>query len=176
MGRRLSKYIVRSAIAAFLIISIGFYLPRQLVTPVRGASSDDWNPSSFWYAPWGESGVHKGIDIFASQGKSVVAATSGIVVYSGDIRLGGNVLIVLGPHWQLHHYAHMDSVDVNFGNWVRAGRTIGAVGTTGNAAGKQPHLHYAIQTLWPYPGRFRTDTQGWKRMFYLNPAEELGKL
>ena len=148
-------------------------MPQHLVIPVRGADSDDWNQESFWFEPWSESGVHKGIDIFGSRGTPVTTASSGIVVYRGQLRLGGNVIYILGPRWRLHYYAHMDRVNVAFGEFLDPGETIGTVGTSGNAAGKAPHLHYAIQTLVPHPSRYSPGTHGWKKMFYLNPAEEL---
>lgn len=150
-------------------------MPQRLVYPVHGASSNDWHENSFWFEPWGESGVHKGIDIFKARGTAVVAASSGVVVYRGQLDLGGNVVIILGPKWRMHYYAHMDSITVRNGDAVIAGDKIGTVGTSGNAAGKAPHLHYVIQSLVPYPRRYRSGTQGWKRMFYLDPNEEFRK-
>lgn len=155
------------------VVCFGLFMPQDLVIPVRGADSNDWNRASFWYAPWGESGVHKGIDIFGNRGTDVVTASGGVVVYRGQVRLGGNVVVILGPKWRLHYYAHMDSVGVRFGEIVQANNTIGTVGTSGNAAGKAPHLHYGIQSLVPHFSRYRAGTQGWKQMFYLNPSEEL---
>ena len=117
--------------------------------------------------------MHKGIDIFGERGTAVVTATPGVVVYRGQLRLGGNVVYILGPKWRMHYYAHMDSVSVQMGESVYAGKTIGTVGTSGNAADTEPHLHYAIQSLVPDLSRFAEGSQGWKRMFYLNPGEEL---
>ena len=51
------------------------------------------------------------------------------------------------------------------------GKKIGTVGTTGNAVGKPPHLHYAVVTPVPYVWRMGAGQQGWKKMFYLNPDE-----
>ncbi|WP_296885627.1 M23 family metallopeptidase [Thiobacillus sp.] len=59
------------------------------VQPVAGAARRDWNPASFWHGNWGASGVHKGIDIFARTGTPVAAAQSGLVLYTGNISLGG---------------------------------------------------------------------------------------
>lgn len=76
---------------------------------------------------------------------------------------------MLAPKWRLHYYAHLDSLDTYPGQPVLAGSRLGAVGTTGNARGKPAHLHYAIITLLPYPWLADASTQGWKKMFYLDP-------
>ena len=49
-------------LAVFLFWGV---LPEWPQIPVAGASARDWNPRTFWFEPWGRSGVHKGIDIFA---------------------------------------------------------------------------------------------------------------
>ena len=80
---------------------------------------------------------------------------------------------MLGPKWRFHYYAHMKRTEVRIGTWVWGGEALGAVGTTGNAAGKPPHLHYSIFTAVPYPWRARRGPQGWLRVFFLNPHEKL---
>ncbi|MCP4247054.1 MAG: M23 family metallopeptidase [bacterium] len=155
-----------------LLLLFGFAIPARPRIPVDGATHLDWNDKTFWHHPWGASGVHKGIDVFAAQGTPVIAATPGLVIYSGRLDLGGNVVSILGPRWRVHYYAHMDEVHVTRG-LVGRGTAIGSVGTSGNAAGKPPHLHYAVVTLIPYPWRFDLGPQGWKKMFYLDPGDEL---
>lgn len=81
-------------------------LPEWPRIPVEGASARDWNPRTFWFEPWGRSGVHKGIDIFARSGTPVRSASYGLVLYRGEIALGGKVVLVLAPKWRLHYYAH----------------------------------------------------------------------
>jgi murein DD-endopeptidase MepM/ murein hydrolase activator NlpD len=147
--------------------------PDAPMIPVAGATRADWHPRSFWYHPWGPSGVHKGVDIFAPEGRPVLAATSGLVVRSGVYGAGGNMVAVLGPRWRIHYYAHLSRLDVQAGDWVWPGERLGAVGTTGNAAGKPPHLHYVIATLVPYPWRITSEPQGWRKMFFLDPSDEL---
>lgn len=149
------------------------FLEQDLFIPVQDATQNDWNRDSFWYEPWGGSKVHKGIDIFAQKGALVLAAVSGLVIYRGELEHGGKVVIMLGPTWRLHYYAHLDSVEVSSGQWVSIGTKIGHVGNTGNAFGKQPHLHYSIFSLIPHPFGYTSQTQGWKRMFYLNPDKLL---
>ncbi|WP_297291780.1 M23 family metallopeptidase [Oceanicoccus sp.] len=148
-------------------------MPEELAMPVVGASSNDWSDQTFWYEPWGSSGVHKGIDIFGQQNTSVIAATGGLVLYSGELSKGGNVVAILGPKWRLHYYAHLQARTVTTGRWVWGSSQIGTLGSSGNAAGKPPHLHYSILSVIPLPWKSTTDTQGWKRMFYLDPGEKL---
>jgi murein DD-endopeptidase MepM/ murein hydrolase activator NlpD len=156
-----------------LVITAGFLLPEELIVPVKGATSADWNSKSFWFSPWGKSGVHKGIDIFAKEGTPVIAACSGLVVNAGTTPGGGNVVSILGPKWRVHYYAHLKTIKVNNGEFVRQGEEIGAVGTTGNAAGKPPHLHYAIISQVPYVWEFKMEKYGFDRMFFLDPDEKL---
>ena len=56
-------------------------LPEWPQIPVQGASARDWNPRTFWFEPWGRSGVHKGIDIFAKQGTPALSASYGVVLF-----------------------------------------------------------------------------------------------
>lgn len=153
------------------IVVIGFLIPQNLRIPVTGATESDYHPESFWYYPWGRSVTHKGVDIFARKGTKINAATSGLVVYAGKVPIGGNVVLVLGPKWRLHYYAHLDQINTRPLSFVTHKSNIGTVGATGNAAGKPPHLHYTIMTPIPYVWRIDRDLQGWKKMFYLNPIE-----
>lgn len=162
-----------SAATALFVLAAGYAIPERLLIPVDNATTGDWNPDTFWYEPWGASGVHKGIDIFAPKGRNAVAAVDGIVVYMGHVRLGGNVIVILGPKWRLHYYAHLDTIRVVPGSLVNRGDVVGTVGNSGNAAGKPSHLHYSIVTPVPYPWLARAGTQGWKRMFYLDPDSKL---
>jgi len=169
---------MKTARRTFLLAGIALFLaglaiPQCLVVPVQGATRSDWNPGSFWHSPWGPSGVHKGIDIFAMEGTPVVSAAPGLVLYSGTLALGGNVVIVAGPKWRLHYYAHLRERTTGAGHLVSRGEILGTVGATGNAAGKPPHLHYTIATPIPYPWRADRGVQGWKKMFYLNPLDRL---
>jgi peptidoglycan LD-endopeptidase LytH len=169
------KRILRNlSLGLLLIVVIGLLLPQGRVRmPVEGATSADYHPESFWFTPWGKSGVHKGVDIFAARGTPVHPATPGIVIQAGTNPMGGNVVSVLGPKWRVHYYAHLDTLLTHVGAWVSYGTPIGSVGTSGNAVGKQPHLHYSIVTAIPYPWLWSSAAQGWKRMFYLNPIDML---
>jgi peptidoglycan LD-endopeptidase LytH len=160
-------------ISFLLILLVGFVIPQNLRMPVKGADKSSYNRQSFWFFPWGKSGTHKGVDIFAKAGTEVASSTSGLVIYRGNVRLGGNVVLVLGPKWRVHYYAHLETIETSIFGWVDSKTKIGTVGTTGNAKGKQPHLHYSIISIVPLPWRMDNSKQGWKKMFYLNPIEYL---
>ncbi len=166
---------LKSTRKILLVITIliigGLLIPQEFRMPVSGATKSDYNAKSFWFYPWGKSGTHKGVDIFAKKGTDVTSATNGIILFSGDIQFGGKVVFVLGPKWRIHYYAHLSDQNVSFFDLVGVGDRIGTVGSSGNAKGKQPHLHYSITTLIPFIWLLDKSPQGWKKMFYLNPIE-----
>lgn len=154
-----------------IVLFLGFLLPEFSVIPVKNATSNDWNAKSFWFEPWGKSGVHKGIDIFGKPNTPILSTTYGIVIFAGELPLGGKVVAVLGPKWRLHYYAHLNDDSVFIGKPVWRGSAIGLLGDTGNAKGKPAHLHYAVVSLLPYVWKMDTSTQGWKKAFYLDPIQ-----
>ncbi|MDP4685940.1 MAG: M23 family metallopeptidase [Salibacteraceae bacterium] len=158
-----------------IVFLIGLLIPQSFEMPVENASKADFNHDSFWYYPWGKSGTHKGVDIFAKAGTSLHSATPGLVLYTGNLSLGGKVVLVLGPKWRFHYYAHLDEISTSSFRFVNTKTQIGTVGNTGNAAGKPAHLHYSILSLVPYVWRIDTAPQGWLKMFYLNPIDYLLK-
>ena len=177
--RNLHRHIVKWAKSIFISLLsftvIGLLLPQQFIIPVENAERGNWDEETFWYYPWGQSIVHKGVDIFADEGTNVLSATEGVVVEVSKTGNGGNVIYVLGPKWRLHYYAHLQSVATHFGAYVHKGEVVGKVGNTGNATTTPPHLHYSVQTLLPYPWRWDSDVLGWKKMFYLNPTDYLNE-
>ena len=152
------------------LLVAGFFIPQDMIIPVHGATAENWDIKSFWAYPWGSSVTHKGIDIFETRGTAVVSATHGVVVYTHEGGKGGKSVMILGPKWRFHYYAHLDSYDAFPFQPVRRGAVIGTVGDTGNAKGKPPHLHYAITTPFPHWWLYDSESvQGWRKMFHLNP-------
>jgi murein DD-endopeptidase MepM/ murein hydrolase activator NlpD len=163
------------AVITVLLITAGCLLPAPFKMPVKGATQKSYSQDSYWFYPWGKSVTHKGVDIFAKRKTPVHAASYGLVLFTGKIGMGGNVVLILGPKWRLHYYAHLDSLHTSIGSMVSQNTKIGTVGATGNAAGKPPHLHYTIRTMIPYPWQIDKSKQGWKRMFYINLIPHLNK-
>jgi peptidoglycan LD-endopeptidase LytH len=68
---------------------------------VQNTGTCYWDAQSFWYYPWEESIVHNGIDIFAQEGDTVLAATYGVVIDKGYGTVSGNYVKILGPNWRI---------------------------------------------------------------------------
>jgi murein DD-endopeptidase MepM/ murein hydrolase activator NlpD len=97
-------------------------------------------------APRGGDRKHEGVDIFVDRGAPVLSATRGVVARVGQNRLGGNVVFVVGPGGERYYYAHLESFapGLEVGQRVSTSTLLGRVGTSGNAAGTPPHLHFGI--------------------------------
>ncbi|MEX2593908.1 MAG: M23 family metallopeptidase [Anditalea sp.] len=124
--------------------ALGIAYQGILAFPILGNSTS--NIASFWGDPRdGDARKHEGIDIFASRGTPVVAASSGRVRRVGDNRLGGKVVWLSNNQLGYsQYYAHLDSQLVQSGQQVDVGDTLGLVGNTGNAITTAPHLHFGI--------------------------------
>ena len=94
-----------------------------------------------------------------------------LILYQGTFNKGGNVIIGLGAKWRVHYFAHLKVTPAKASLFTKAGDKIGEVGDTGNAKGKQAHLHYSLLSLIPIPWLIDDSTQGYKKAFYLNPIE-----
>ena len=101
-----------------------------------------------WHAPRGTDRVHEGQDIFAPKGTPIYSATEGYVYNVGENRLGGQTVSIIGAGGRVYYYAHLDSYAPNLaeGDYVTTQTVLGYVGTTGNAQGTPPHLHFGVYT------------------------------
>ncbi len=72
--------------------------------------------------------------------------------------------------WRFHYFTHLDKSQGHRFGFVDAGQQIGIVGTSGNAKGKPPHLHYSIRSLYPQLWHYNPNTiAAWDRTYYVNP-------
>lgn len=93
---------------------------------------------------WGDGRGHNGIDIPAPKGTKIVAAADGVVVATNSSNSWGSgwgyyVKISHGDGYETM-YAHLSQVSVSPGQSVKAGQTIGNMGSTGHSTGS--HLHF----------------------------------
>ncbi|NLM20249.1 MAG: peptidoglycan DD-metalloendopeptidase family protein [Peptococcaceae bacterium] len=87
--------------------------------------------------------LHTGVDIGAPHGSNIVAAGSGIVIFSGWYGAYGNAVIIDHGNGLSSLYGHMSSRSVAVNAKVAPGQSIGKVGSTGWSTG--PHLHFEIR-------------------------------
>ena len=110
--------------------------------PVRGARG----PRDFgdgWGDPRPGGRRHVGVDVFAARGTPVVASVSGVVEHSRGA-LAGLGYYLRGDDGNTYYGSHLDKLVAPAGR-VERGAVIGTVGTTGNAHGTPPHLHFELK-------------------------------
>jgi murein DD-endopeptidase MepM/ murein hydrolase activator NlpD len=112
--------------------------PADWLCPVAGQT---WFSGS-WGEPRPGGRRHLGTDVFAHRGTPVVAPVSGTVTHRSG-RVAGKAFYLKGDDGNLYYGAHLDTLE---GGPRRVGRgqRLGTVGSTGNAEGKTPHLHFEI--------------------------------
>jgi peptidoglycan LD-endopeptidase LytH len=116
----------------------------RLAMPVQDVSRR--HVADTWHAPRGTDRVHEGQDIFAPKGTPVLSATPGYVYNIGENNLGGQTVSVIGRGGRVYYYAHLDAYapTLKEGDYVTTKTILGYVGTTGNAKGTPPHLHFGV--------------------------------
>ena len=93
--------------------------------------------------------THEGLDMTANCGRPLVAVRSGTILKAeNDPELKGNYVVMKGrSERRTYLYAHLKRpASVREGQTVRAGRRLGSVGQTGNAAGTPCHLHFEVRS------------------------------
>lgn len=85
---------------------------------------------------------HAGVDIGASGGSSIWAASDGTVITSTYNSGYGNYVVIRHDDGNYTLYAHMSSRAVSVGQYVSRGQVIGYVGSTGVSTGY--HIHYEV--------------------------------
>ena len=169
-----NRFIKILVLVLLVILVLGFFLPERkfLPLPFETTTNITYDSLSFWYYPWGNNTVHKGVDFFGEKGQIITSPTYGVVLRKGYGTIAGNYIYILGPRWKIYYFAHLDTI-LNSNIFVKRGEKIGQMGNTGNASGKPHHLHYSIYTFIPYVWLFtKNKPEGWKRMFYLNPLTQ----
>lgn len=131
-----------------------FYFARPI-----SAANVNWPLAQYRYGGiFFDDVVHTGVDIPDEKGTPILAAGPGTVVWAGWGLFTEAPLNTDDPYGQavaIRHdfgyqgqplftvYAHMEAVNVSYGQWVNTGDVIGFVGDTGQTTG--PHLHFEVR-------------------------------
>lgn len=95
---------------------------------------------------YGDWRFHAGLDLAYDSGTPIPALFAGQVVRCGDYGdgYGFQILLYHQANDTFTRYAHCSALYVSLGEFVEAGTTIGAVGSTGNSTGPHLHLEYIV--------------------------------
>ncbi|MEX1038747.1 MAG: LysM peptidoglycan-binding domain-containing M23 family metallopeptidase [Acidimicrobiia bacterium] len=168
-GDRLGDIAARHATSVSTLVSLNNLGNPNLIRSgqsLKVPSGSTWicpvGPASFfndWGFPRAGGRYHEGNDLFTGRGTPVVAPVSGTVEYIVGT-IGGNQFFLNGDDGARYLGSHLDSFNGK-DRKVAAGETLGFVGTSGNAQGTSPHLHFGIylngNAVNPYPTLLQFD-------------------
>ncbi|MEL6222288.1 MAG: M23 family metallopeptidase [Cyanobacteria bacterium J06627_8] len=153
--------IERSRVQAFKqIVSPERFWNGAFLRPTSGRVSTIFGVQRYYNGVFAENYYHRGVDYATSTGTPVVAPAAGRIELIGyesqGFRVHGNTVGMDHGQGVLSIFIHLSRIDVQEGDFVQAGQTIGAVGSTGSSTG--PHLHWGLyvngQAVDPVPWRF----------------------
>jgi murein DD-endopeptidase MepM/ murein hydrolase activator NlpD len=99
--------------------------------------------------------VHLGFDLAKTVNSAVLAGNDGKVLYAKDLGIYGNCVILDHGMALQSLYGHLSSFQVQEGQDVHKGQTLGLSGQTGMAGGD--HLHFSMMVN----GQFVNATEWW---------------
>jgi hypothetical protein len=112
------------------------------VWPVSGEVITPYRNGDDPYA----AGQHRGIDIAAGVGTTVVAAAGGEVRFAGTAGSSGLTVSIRTADGRFDtSYLHLSATAVRKGQVVAGGDPVGSVGTSGVRSAEQPHLHFGVR-------------------------------
>ncbi|WP_295339254.1 peptidoglycan DD-metalloendopeptidase family protein [uncultured Subdoligranulum sp.] len=121
-----------------------------------GSGSFIWPVPNYTYVSRWMSSGHRGADICAPYGTTIIASDSGTVIAAGWHYSYGNYVEIDHGNGYKTLYAHMSAIAVTQGQAVAQGDKIGEVGSTGNSTGNHCHFEmfyngslFSAQTLFP---------------------------
>ncbi len=109
--------------------------------PVRGILT-----SGFGYRSdpiTGKRSMHQGVDISTAPGRPVRATADGVVITAERVGQLGKAVYISHGYGLVTRYGHLSSIEVEPGQRVSRGDSVGRVGSTGKSTGY--HLHYEVR-------------------------------
>jgi hypothetical protein len=117
-----------------------FFNLTAFLRPVAGLVSSTYGTRKDPFSS--KNKFHKGIDIACAMGTSIIAASSGKIIFAGQKGAYGNLIIIEHANGYRTLYGHLSSFQVKSGDKVRRGQLIALSGNTGRTTG--PHLHFEV--------------------------------
>ena len=152
--RQAISYTVTKAAVPEITVT-GTRLKSGMVAQI-GSGSFIWPVPNYTYVSRWMSSGHRGADICAAYGTTIIASDSGTVVAAGWHYSYGNYVEIDHGNGYKTLYGHMSAISVTQGQAVAQGDKIGEVGSTGNSTGNHCHFEmfyngslFSAQTLFP---------------------------
>jgi lipoprotein NlpD len=119
--------------------------PPKVVEVGRKDGVLQWPLKGVLYARFGRKGKepHDGIDLAAPAATPVLTAGPGTVLFAGEQKGYGLIVIVEHDNGLVTLYAHNRDVRVKTNQKVRSGQVVATVGDSGRTSG--PHLHFEVR-------------------------------
>jgi len=137
----------------FRTVSVHKMWKTQFLMPVQGTITSPFGAYRV-YNDGKMSWPHKGVDIAAPEGDSILACADGVVILCEHMFIHGNTIMMDHGHGIVSVYCHLRDAAVKVDQRVRRGSFIGTIGQTGTATG--PHLHWGLSV-----GNVRVDPVEW---------------
>ncbi len=119
---------------------------ESMISPVDSYTMTSWfgDRRNFLYTDGGTAGsVHTGVDMAADTGTPIVTPLGGKVVLAEDRVLTGFSIVLEHFPGVYSLYYHLDTLDVQAGDILVPGDSLGTLGATGLVTG--PHLHWELR-------------------------------
>ncbi|MDR0859006.1 MAG: peptidoglycan DD-metalloendopeptidase family protein [Oscillospiraceae bacterium] len=118
---------------------------KTVVLGVKGAQSTGIYiipAEGVFYSHYGhrDGGMHRGLDISAPFGTTIIASDTGTVIEADWSGQYGNLVVIEHDNGDITYYGHMQKILCEVGDYVVQGEQIGEMGSTGNSTG--PHVHF----------------------------------
>jgi murein DD-endopeptidase MepM/ murein hydrolase activator NlpD len=128
------------------IVTPDKYWNGPFLRPNNGEVTTIFGVRRYYNGEFANDYYHRGVDYGGAPGSAIIAPADGRVALVGYERDGfevhGNCVGLDHGQGVTSIYLHMTSIKVKPGEFVRAGQTIGTLGSTGAATG--PHLHWGV--------------------------------
>jgi murein DD-endopeptidase MepM/ murein hydrolase activator NlpD len=135
------------------------YWNGPFLRPSQGYVSSEYGVRRYYNGEFAQDYYHRGIDYAASIGSPVAAPAAGRVALIGHeadgFELHGNTIGLDHGQGVASIFIHLNSINVQEGEFVQPGQVIGAIGTTGASTG--PHLHWGL-----YVNGVAVDPEPWR--------------
>ncbi|MBD2139691.1 M23 family metallopeptidase [Anabaena sp. FACHB-1237] len=122
------------------------YWERAFIAPNKARISTKYGVRRYYNGKFAKDYYHRGVDYAGGAGSPVVAPAAGRVALVGTVaqgfRVHGNVIGIDHGQGVVSIFMHLSKINVQEGDFVKAGQLIGGIGSTGASTG--PHLHWGL--------------------------------